>query len=245
MGLEQGADIHRAANDAWYWVVEHLRKESLWRAEKQGVEPLPHYEVTAPPRDAGEGVWVMLKAIATSCLVMKNKWGQSFGQDWDGDVFEQVEPTNDAGRNALDLLLGKVADDPAECFHKAQWPYTEGWRDGCHMQFELSVQDLSALDGVGHSPLNPSEAHEMAGDDTANDLNPSEKYLRHVLKRVMAGHVVVRHKKGGKGSTHDFDLLVPDGQPVTRVECVELTNEAGRSWSQGGGEGERSELQLS
>lgn len=245
MGLEQGADIHRAANDAWDWVVEHLREESQWRAGRQGIEPLHRYEVTAPPHHAGDGVWISLKATLGSWRVMKNKWGQSFGQDWDGDVFEQVEPMIDAGRYALDLLLEKVAHDPAECFHSAQWPETEGWRDGCHMQLELSVQDLSALDGVGHSSLNPSETHEMAGDDAANDLNPSEKYLRHVLKPVMAGHRVVRHKKGGKGSTHDFDLLVPDGQPVARVECVELTNEAGRSWSQGGGDGQRSELQLS
>lgn len=206
---------------------------------------MPRYELTSPPHNAGDGVWVSLKAALTSSRVMKNKWGQSFGQDWDGDVFEQVEPLIDAGRNALDLLLGKVADDPAQCFHKAQWPDTEGWRDRCHMQLELSVQDLSALDGDGHSSFNSAEAHEMAGNDTANDLNPREMYLRHVLKRIMAGHEVVRHKTAGKGSTHDFDLLVPDGQPVARVECVELTSEAGRSWSQGGGDGQRSELQLS
>lgn len=122
MELEQAADIQRAAKDAWDWVVEHLRVESQWRAERQGVEPLSHYEVTAPPHHAGDGVWMSLKATCGSWRVVKNKWGQSFGQDWDGDVFEQVEPMIDVGRNALDLLLGKVADGLTEGFHEAQWP---------------------------------------------------------------------------------------------------------------------------
>ena len=60
---------------------------------------------------------------------------------------------------------------------------------------------------------------------------PSEVYLSEALRRVMAGCEVERHKRGGEGDRHDYDLISSGGRVQARVECVELTSQTFKHWA--------------
>ncbi|MCQ3812385.1 MAG: hypothetical protein KTV68_17740 [Acidimicrobiia bacterium] len=197
--------------------------------------------MTAPVQDGENGFLVSLKATFASWRLKKNNEGQEFGQEHKGDVFEQAEEMIEAGRRAVDSMLAQMTSDQDKNWYEERWPDKRGWRDGCYADLELRI-----VDGIDCSMYQPPKEAQVCGDEGRPDgLNPSERYLMSVLKRVMVGNEVVRHPEEGKGSTHDFDLLTADGLPVVRVECVELTNQAAKSWSRGGRDGGCRDAKLS
>lgn len=205
---------------AWEAISTHLRAEAAWRASRN-VEPIRRYET-----------WECLGGYPLrtefSCWeAMTNAEGAVYGQMMVGDVFEQAEAMIEGGWRVLSSLRQRLADSGhhSGTIHAEDGASRGGYRDGCWVRLSLDPwPDIPMLEEPENAP-GPAFAGESGGE------KGSEKYLRHVLERVMATSQVKKHEEGGEGDTHDYDLVAVDGKIEARVECVELTVEAPASLS--------------
>lgn len=203
-----------SARAAWEELAAHLRTEAAWREDRE-VEAISRYVHSEPMDISGD---LPLGAVQATLLA-------SGGRE---DVFEHAEAMIGLCRQTLDALLSQI-----DLQEPDSQPREEHRRDGdCVVGVKLDIVAQGLWQMLEESRARWNGEEERAPDDSqASSGRHSEMIGAQALARVMVGFNIQQRDASPEG-THDLDLIDADsGEVRAKVEITELTNEAGRKFT--------------